>query len=171
MRQIWCLIAVSLVVCGSALPARPRSALAPRRAAAVRARASAATSRALAVRGGSGAQRGVAGALDSIAAMVQSNGALGYLAFALFYVSVELLCLPALPLAAGAGIIFGGVLRGALAVLVCGTTSATLSLLIGRSLLRARLHRWLHAPPSRADARGGGGGGAPLAAKLSLIHI
>jgi len=73
--------------------------------------------------------------LEGVAATVQSLGPLGPLYFAAVYVTAEVLALPAIPLTASAGYLFGAV-EGTAVVLFSATIAAGVSFLIGRTLLR-----------------------------------
>lgn len=73
--------------------------------------------------------------LQAAVARIEDLGPIGYLYFAMVYIIVEILALPALPLTASAGYLFG-VGPGALVVLVSAVTAASISFTIGRTLLR-----------------------------------
>ena len=73
--------------------------------------------------------------LESVAEQVDGLGSLGYLYFAAVYIAAEVLALPAVPLTASAGYLFGA-LPGTATVLVSATIAAGVSFLIGRTLLR-----------------------------------
>jgi hypothetical protein len=70
-------------------------------------------------------------ALDKI----QDLGPLGYLYFAAFYITAEVLAIPAAPLTASSGYLFG-LVPGFLTVLTSATIAATISFYIGRTFLR-----------------------------------
>lgn len=73
--------------------------------------------------------------IKSIDETIEGLGPLGYLAFALCYIVLEILALPAVPLTASAGYLFGPV-WGTVTVLFSATIAAGISFLIGRTFLR-----------------------------------
>ena len=80
---------------------------------------------------------------DRIAAVLQwmeAQGPLGHLYFALFYVGATLIMVPASILEASAGFLYGP-LWGIPVSSALGTASATLSFLLGRTLLRSIVER------------------------------
>jgi uncharacterized membrane protein YdjX (TVP38/TMEM64 family) len=79
-------------------------------------------------------------AIDGIAAEVDRLGPLGAAYFAAVYIVAEVLALPAVPLTASAGYLFGAV-EGTAIVLFSATIAAGVSFLIGRSLLRSWVER------------------------------
>ena len=79
-------------------------------------------------------------AIDGVAAEVERLGPLGAAYFAAVYVVAEVLALPAVPLTASAGYLFGAV-EGTAIVLFSATIAASVSFLIGRSLLRSWVER------------------------------
>jgi len=74
-------------------------------------------------------------ALASVAKQVEDMGPLGAAYFSAVYIFAEVLALPAIPLTASAGYLFGAV-EGTAIVLFSATIAAGVSFLIGRSLLR-----------------------------------
>lgn len=68
-------------------------------------------------------------------------GPIGYAYFAAAYITLEVLALPAIPLAASAGYIFGTV-PGTAVVLLSATVAAGISFSIGRTFLRERIATW-----------------------------
>ncbi|KAG5192606.1 snare associated Golgi protein-domain-containing protein [Tribonema minus] len=67
--------------------------------------------------------------------MIQSAGPMGYLYFGALYVIAEVLAIPALPLTASSGYLFG--LVGGTTVVICSATiAAGISFLLGRTFLR-----------------------------------
>ena len=66
---------------------------------------------------------------------IDGLGPYGYLYFALFYVIAEVLAIPAAPLTASSGYLFG-LVPGFLTVLTSATIAATISFYIGRTFLR-----------------------------------
>ncbi|KAH8050401.1 SNARE associated Golgi protein [Aureococcus anophagefferens] len=73
--------------------------------------------------------------INGVADEVEKLGPLGPLYFSVVYVLAEVLALPAVPLTASAGYLFGAV-EGTAVVLFSATIAAGASFLIGRSLLR-----------------------------------
>lgn len=73
--------------------------------------------------------------LQAAADHIQSMGGMGYLYFGILYTFAEILAVPATPLTASAGYLFG-LFPGVLTVLISATIAAAVSFLIGRSLLR-----------------------------------
>jgi uncharacterized membrane protein YdjX (TVP38/TMEM64 family) len=71
-------------------------------------------------------------------AWVRGIGAAGYLVYILAYVVCCVFFLPASPLTFGAGAIFGFV-KGSIIVIVGATIGATISFLLGRTLMRKRI--------------------------------
>lgn len=67
-------------------------------------------------------------------------GPLGPLYFGLFYTIAEVLAIPAVPLTASAGYLFG-VSEGTLVVLVSASIAASISFFIGRTLLRTTVEQ------------------------------
>ena len=74
-------------------------------------------------------------ALDALSGMVESLGPLGFVYFSAAYIFLEILALPAFPLTASAGYLFG-TLPGTATVLFSATVAAGISFLIGRTFLR-----------------------------------
>eukprot|EP00635_Sarcinochrysidales_sp_CCMP3193_P012412 CAMPEP_0118890518 /NCGR_PEP_ID=MMETSP1166-20130328/942_1 /TAXON_ID=1104430 /ORGANISM="Chrysoreinhardia sp, Strain CCMP3193" /LENGTH=364 /DNA_ID=CAMNT_0006829131 /DNA_START=123 /DNA_END=1217 /DNA_ORIENTATION=- len=77
----------------------------------------------------------LAATLSDVSRRVEEMGPSGVLYFAGVYVLAEVLALPAVPLTASAGYLFGAV-QGTAVVLVAATIAAGISFLIGRFLLR-----------------------------------
>lgn len=73
-------------------------------------------------------------------------GPLGALYFGVAYTIAEILAIPAIPLAASAGYIFGPV-EGTAVVLVSASVAAAISFLIGRTLLRDYVEKVLEEYP------------------------
>jgi len=73
--------------------------------------------------------------LTDVSRQVEDMGPAGVVYFAAIYVAAEVLALPAVPLTASAGYLFGAV-EGTAVVLVAATIAAGVSFLIGRFLLR-----------------------------------
>uniref|UniRef100_A0A0K6SAX4 VTT domain-containing protein n=1 Tax=Chromera velia CCMP2878 TaxID=1169474 RepID=A0A0K6SAX4_9ALVE len=76
--------------------------------------------------------------LEQSVQRVQDMGTMGFAYFVLVYVIAEVLCVPALPLTASAGYLFG-VTEGTLTVLLAGTAACAISFLLARTILRPRL--------------------------------
>jgi uncharacterized membrane protein YdjX (TVP38/TMEM64 family) len=74
-------------------------------------------------------------ALDQVAQVVEDMGPLGPVYFGVAYVIAEVLAIPAIPLTASAGYLFGPV-EGTGIVLFSASTAAAISFIIGRTLLR-----------------------------------
>ena len=72
---------------------------------------------------------------SSIVTSVQSLGPTGYLYFSFVYVIAEILAIPAIPLTASAGYLFG-TLPGTAVVLASALVAASVSFQIGRTFLR-----------------------------------
>ena len=83
----------------------------------------------------------IQGALVAVNDKVHELGALGYVYFALAYIALEVLALPAFPLTASAGYLFG-TLPGAIVVVVSATIAASISFHIGRTFLRRYIESW-----------------------------
>ena len=73
-------------------------------------------------------------------------GDMGLVYFAVTYTIAEVLAIPAIPLTASAGYLFG-VQQGTLVVLLSGTVAAGIGFLIGRTLLRERVEEILKEYP------------------------
>jgi uncharacterized membrane protein YdjX (TVP38/TMEM64 family) len=73
--------------------------------------------------------------LEQAVHQIESYGPYGYLYFAAVYVVAEVLAVPALPLTASSGYLFG-LIPGFLTVLVSATIAASISFFIGRTFLR-----------------------------------
>lgn len=73
--------------------------------------------------------------LEQSIAKIESLGPYGYLYFAMVYVIAEVLAVPALPLTASSGYLFG-LIPGFVTVLISATIAASISFFIGRTLLR-----------------------------------
>ncbi|GMI17091.1 hypothetical protein TrLO_g13496 [Triparma laevis f. longispina] len=67
---------------------------------------------------------------------IQNLGDLGYIYFSLIYIVAEILAIPAIPLTASAGYLFG-TLKGTGIVLCSASVAAAVSFLIGRTFLRS----------------------------------
>ena len=76
---------------------------------------------------------------------VQKLGPIGFIAFAVAYVTAVLLILPAWILTVSAGVAFG--LWGIPLVVVSATLGAALAFLIARSVLRERVRTWAEKKP------------------------
>eukprot|EP00980_Cylindrotheca_fusiformis_P001451 scaffold345_cov134-Cylindrotheca_fusiformis.AAC.62 len=74
-------------------------------------------------------------ALDQVVQSVESMGSLGVVYFGVAYTLAEILAIPAIPLTASAGYLFGPV-EGTTVVLISASVAAAVSFIIGRTLLR-----------------------------------
>lgn len=88
-------------------------------------------------------------ALDQVVAMVESMGPQGIVYFGIAYTIAEILAIPAIPLTASAGYLFGPV-QGTLVVLWSASLAAAVSFLIGRTLLRDYVENVLQEYPKFA---------------------
>ena len=79
---------------------------------------------------------------QSVQNQISNLGPLGYVYFAFVYIIAELLAVPAIPLTASSGYLFG-VYKGTGIVLISATIAASLSFLIGRTLLRDTVEKWM----------------------------
>ena len=70
----------------------------------------------------------------------------GILYFASFYIMAEILAIPVFPLTASSGFLFG-IIPGTLICLLCATTAASISFIIGRTLLREYVESILASNP------------------------
>jgi len=87
-----------------------------------------------------------AATLQSVVTSVQSAGPLGILYFGLFYTIAEVLAIPATPLTASAGLLFGWKL-GTAVVLFSASIAASVSFLLGRTFLRGIVETWIAEVP------------------------
>jgi len=74
-------------------------------------------------------------ALDNVVELTDSMGELGIVYFGIAYCIAEILAIPAIPLTASAGYLFGPI-QGTAIVLFSASIAATISFTIGRTLLR-----------------------------------
>ena len=88
-------------------------------------------------------------ALDQVVAMVESMGPQGVVYFGIAYTLAEILAIPAIPLTASAGYLFGPV-QGTTVVLLSASIAAAISFLIGRTLLRDYVENVLQEYPKFA---------------------
>jgi len=86
------------------------------------------------------------GTLEAVVAKVESMGPLGYVYFGAVYVVAEVLAIPAIPLTASAGYLFG-VVQGTGVVLAAASIAAAVSFVIGRTLLRSYVEGVLEGFP------------------------
>mmetsp|Transcript_39982 Transcript_39982/g.58796 ORF Transcript_39982/g.58796 Transcript_39982/m.58796 type:complete len:380 (+) Transcript_39982:105-1244(+) len=84
--------------------------------------------------------------LEGVVAHVETMGSTGYLYFGLFYTLCEILAIPAIPLTASAGYLFG-VKEGTAVVLLSASIAAAISFLIGRTFLRDYVEKALEDYP------------------------
>lgn len=87
-----------------------------------------------------------ASSLDAVVSTVQEMGPLGYVYFAGVYTAAEILAVPAIPLTASAGYLFG-VRNGTAVVLLSASIAAAVSFLIGRTFLREYVEKLLEDYP------------------------
>ncbi|CAB9511179.1 transmembrane protein 41A [Seminavis robusta] len=88
-------------------------------------------------------------ALEQVTDLVAGMGPAGPLYFGLMYTIAEVLAIPAIPLTASAGYLFG-VSTGTLVVLVSASIAASISFVIGRTLLRTTVEQWMQETPKFA---------------------
>lgn len=84
--------------------------------------------------------------LKDVVQNVESVGPIGILYFGLFYTAAEVLCVPALPLTASAGYLFG-LAKGTAIVLTSASVAAAIGFLIGRTFLRSFVEEKLEDYP------------------------
>mmetsp|Transcript_35574 Transcript_35574/g.52149 ORF Transcript_35574/g.52149 Transcript_35574/m.52149 type:complete len:438 (+) Transcript_35574:181-1494(+) len=84
--------------------------------------------------------------LQSVTTQVQSMGNLGLVYFGVVYTVAEILAIPAIPLTASAGYLFG-VTGGTAVVLLSASVAAAVSFIIGRTLLRGYVESMLDEYP------------------------
>jgi len=84
--------------------------------------------------------------LQDVVQNVESMGPIGVLYFGLFYTVAEVLCVPALPLTASAGYLFG-LAKGTAVVLTSASIAAAIGFLIGRTFLRSYVEEKLEDFP------------------------
>lgn len=88
-------------------------------------------------------------ALETVSSVVADMGPLGPLYFGLMYTIAEVLAIPAVPLTASAGYLFG-VGTGTLVVLISASIAASISFVIGRTLLRTTVENMMQNYPQFA---------------------
>jgi len=88
-------------------------------------------------------------ALDNVVELIDSMGELGIVYFGIAYCIAEILAIPAIPLTASAGYLFGP-LQGTLIVLFSASIAAAISFTIGRTLLRDYVENLLKDYPKFA---------------------
>lgn len=87
-----------------------------------------------------------AASLQAVVETVESMGPLGAVYFGVVYTIAEILAVPAIPLTASAGYLFG-VVQGTSVVLVSASIAAAISFVIGRTLLRSYVEKTLEDFP------------------------
>lgn len=87
--------------------------------------------------------------LQDVIQNVESMGPLGIAYFGLFYTVAEVLCVPALPLTASAGYLFG-LAKGTAVVLTSASVAAAIAFVIGRTFLRSFVEEKLEEYPEFA---------------------
>lgn len=90
-----------------------------------------------------------AAALDQVVQSVDSMGVLGVVYFGVAYAIAEVLAIPAIPLTASAGYLFGPVV-GTSVVLISASIAAAFSFAIGRTILRTYVEGVLEDYPNFA---------------------
>lgn len=85
-------------------------------------------------------------ALQLVAESVKSMGPLGALYFGIVYTIAEVLAIPAIPLTASAGYLFG-VTEGTAIVLLSASIAASIGFILGRTFLRSYVERILEDNP------------------------
>jgi len=85
-------------------------------------------------------------ALEQVVQKVESMGPVGALYFGIAYTIAEVLAIPAIPLTASAGYLFGPV-EGTAVVLLSASIAAAISFVIGRTLLRDYVEKVLDEYP------------------------
>lgn len=85
--------------------------------------------------------------LDACVDKVEELGPIGYLYFALVYIAAEILAVPAAPLTASSGYLFG-LVPGTLIVLSSATIAAAISFYIGRTYLRTWAQNFIQESPT-----------------------
>ncbi len=85
-------------------------------------------------------------ALEAVVATVESMGPMGYVYFGAVYTIAEILAIPAIPLTASAGYLFG-VRDGTAVVLLSASIAAAVSFIIGRTFLRTYVEKLLEDYP------------------------
>eukprot|EP01031_Cornospumella_fuschlensis_P026551 gene26550-32087_t len=78
--------------------------------------------------------------------LISGLGPLGYVYFAMIYIAAEILAIPAVPLTASSGYLFG-LVPGTLTVLCSATVAASISFLIGRTYLRSWAQGFIQESP------------------------
>jgi uncharacterized membrane protein YdjX (TVP38/TMEM64 family) len=84
--------------------------------------------------------------LERVINHVDAMGPLGMVYFGLIYVLAEVLAIPAIPLTASAGYLFG-VVQGTGIVLVSASIAASISFFIGKTFLRSRVEEFIAESP------------------------
>jgi len=87
-----------------------------------------------------------AAALQAVTESVKSMGPLGALYFGVIYTIAEVLAIPAIPLTASAGYLFG-VTEGTAIVLLSASIAASIGFLLGRTFLRSYVEKILDDKP------------------------
>eukprot|EP00898_Chlorokybus_atmophyticus_P000008 jgi/Chlat1/1007/Chrsp109S01441 len=85
-------------------------------------------------------------AVEQLAGYLDDLGPLGYVAYVVSYVGLEVLAIPALPLTMSAGVLFG-VLPGTILASVAGTIAATISFTIARYVARDKVVKMARNSP------------------------
>ena len=85
-------------------------------------------------------------ALEAVVESVESMGSIGFFYFGVMYTIAEILAIPAIPLTASAGYLFG-VRDGTVVVLFSASIAAAVSFLIGRTFLRKYVEKAIENYP------------------------
>ncbi len=96
-----------------------------------------------------GVVRNPSAAMDQVVQIVESMGPLGVVYFGVAYTIAEILAIPAIPLTASAGYLFGPV-EGTGVVLLSASVAAAISFVVGRTLLREYVENALKDYPKFA---------------------
>jgi len=84
--------------------------------------------------------------LNEAVRRIEEQGPLGYVYFVLLYTVAEIFAVPAIPLTASAGYLFG-IVPGTITVCIAATMAASVSFLLGRTLLRPRVKEFFAENP------------------------
>lgn len=88
----------------------------------------------------------VADVFQQVEAKITELGPWGYVLFSVIYIVAEILAIPAVPLSASSGYLFG-LINGTAIVVLSATIAAATSFLIGRTLLRSTVEKWMEGYP------------------------
>jgi uncharacterized membrane protein YdjX (TVP38/TMEM64 family) len=88
----------------------------------------------------------VSAMIEKLLSEIADMGIYGYIYFALAYIAVDILAIPAVALTASSGYVFG-LLNGTLMVISCATIAASVSFFIGRVFLRDWAQKYISENP------------------------